>query len=185
MDLTEKTINQKLLYRGKIVSLRVDDVQLPNHRLAKREVVEHPGGVTIAALTEKEELLFVRQYRYAYGQVLLEIPAGKLEPGEDPLEAGKRELQEETGARAAHYRSLGCQYPSPGYCNEVLHLYLATGLTFGDAHPDDDEFLCVEKIPLDQAVKMVLAGEIPDGKTQTIILKIALLKQLGELDTLG
>lgn len=181
MDLTEKTINQSTIYKGKIVTLRVDDAQLPNHKLAKREVIVHPGGVTIAALTDTDELLFVRQFRYPYGKVLLEIPAGKLEPGEDPLEAGKRELQEETGASAQEYRSLGIQYPSPGYCDEVLHLYLATGLSFGESNPDDDEFLSVEKIPLDKAVEMVLAGEIPDGKSQTVILKIYALRQMGRV----
>lgn len=181
MDLTEKTINQSTIYKGKIVTLRVDDAQLPNHKLAKREVIVHPGGVTIAALTDTDELLFVRQFRYPYGKVLLEIPAGKLESGEDPLEAGKRELQEETGASAQEYRSLGVQYPSPGYCDEVLHLYLATGLSFGESNPDDDEFLSVEKIPLDKAVEMVLAGEIPDGKSQTVILKIYALRQMGRV----
>lgn len=181
MDFTEKTINQSIIYKGKIVTLRVDDAQLPNHKLAKREVIVHPGGVTIAALTDADELLFVRQFRYPYGKVLLEIPAGKLEVGEDPLEAGKRELREETGASAQNYISLGVQYPSPGYCDEVLYLYLATDLCFGDANPDEDEFLNVEKIPLDKAVEMVLAGEIPDGKSQTIILKIYALRQMGKI----
>ncbi len=181
MDFTEKTINQSIIYKGKIVTLRVDDAQLPNHKLAKREVIVHPGGVTIAALTDADELLFVRQFRYPYGKVLLEIPAGKLEAGENPLEAGKRELREETGATAQNYTSLGVQYPSPGYCDEILHLYLATDLCFGDANPDEDEFLSVEKIPLDRAVEMVLAGEIPDGKSQTIILKIYALRQMGKI----
>lgn len=182
MNLTEKTVSQETIFKGKIVTLRVDDAELPNGKLAKREVVEHPGGVTIAALTDDGEMLFVRQFRYPYMQTLLEIPAGKLERGEDPLEAGKREPREETGAVAERYISLGYEYPSPGYCDEVLHLYLATGLTFGEAQPDDDEFLCVERIPLEKAVDMVLAGEIPDGKTQTIILKVAMLKQRGKLD---
>lgn len=181
MDLTEKTVGGEVLYKGKIVTLRVDEALLPNGKISKREVIEHPGGVTIAALTDAGELLFVRQFRYPYKEVLLEIPAGKLERGEDPLEAGKRELREETGASAKHYISLGCQYPSPGYCDEVLHLYLATGLTFGEAQPDDDEFLSVERIPLEKATEMVLAGEIPDGKTQTIILKIAMLRQQGKI----
>ena len=113
--------------------------------------------------------------------MLLEIPAGKLEAGENPLEAGKRELREETGATAQNYTSLGVQYPSPGYCDEILHLYLATDLCFGDANPDEDEFLSVEKIPLNRAVEMVLAGEIPDGKSQTIILKIYALRQMGKI----
>ena len=155
---------------------RVDDILLPNGNSSTREVVEHPGGVCIAAMTDKNELLFVRQFRYPYGEVLLELPAGKLDRRcEDPLEAGKRELREETGAVADNYRSLGQLYPSPGYCNEIIHLYLATGLTFGESEPDEDEFLECERIPLDRAVEMVMNNEIADAKTQVAILKVASL----------
>ena len=113
MDLTEKTLGKSYIYKGRIINMRVDDAMLPDGRTAKREVVEHPGGVCIAALTEQEELLFVEQFRYPYGEVVLELPAGKLEYGEDPLEAGKRELQEETGAAAKDYRSSGSCIPRP------------------------------------------------------------------------
>lgn len=172
MDLTETTLQEELVYDGKIIRLRLDEALLPNGRVAKREVVEHNGGVCIAALTEEEELLFVRQFRYPYKKVVTELPAGKLERGEDPLEAGKRELTEETGAAAAEYYRLGELYPSPGYCAEIITLYLATGLAFGDSHPDEDEFLDVQRIPLREAVDMVMRGELPDAKTQTAVLKI-------------
>lgn len=173
MNLIETPLSQEYKYKGKIVNLRVDEALLPNDRTALREVVEHPGGVCIAALTDQQELLFVRQFRYPYQQVLLELPAGKLEYGEDPLEAGKRELQEETGATAARYTPLGCLYPSPGYCGEIIHLFLAEGLSFGQGHPDEDEFLEPERIQLDDAVRAVLRHEIPDAKTQVAVLKIA------------
>ena len=172
MNLTETTVSQEYFFKGKIVNMRRDDIILPNGLPASREVVEHNGGVCIAALTDDNELLFVRQYRYPYSEVLLEIPAGKLDIGEDPLEAGKRELKEETGAMAERYESLGKLYPSPGYCAEIIHMYLATGLSYGDTDPDDDEFLEVERIPLEQAAQMVLSGEITDAKTQAAVLKV-------------
>ncbi len=171
MDLTEKTRKQTDIYNGRIIHVRVDDVALPDGRPAKREVVDHPGGVCIAALTDKQELLFVEQFRYPYKEVVLELPAGKLEYGEDPLEAGKRELREETGAAASEYRSLGELYPSPGYCGEIIHLYLATGLAFSAQDPDDDEFLELRRIPLTEAYGMVMRNEIADAKTQVGILK--------------
>ena len=172
MNLTETPLTQTIVYEGKIITVRVDDARLPNDAVAKREVVEHPGGVCIAALTDADELLFVRQFRYPYQEVILEIPAGKLNRGEDPLPAGQRELKEETGATAAHYESLGQLYPSPGYCGEIIYMYLATGLSFGDMCPDDDEFLEVERLPLQQAVERILSGEIKDAKTQAAVLKI-------------
>lgn len=172
MNLEERTESQSYAYRGRIINLRVDNARLPNGSLADREVVEHPGGVCVAALTDEEELLFVRQFRYPYGEIVLELPAGKRDrSGEDPLECGKRELLEETGATAAQYRYLGPLYPTPGYCDEIIHLYLATGLSFGDACPDDDEFLEVERLPLKTAVDMVLTNQIPDAKTQVAVLK--------------
>lgn len=176
MNLIEKTLSQDVRFNGHILNLRVDDALLPNGNHATREVVEHPGGVCVAALTKEKELLFVRQFRYPYGEILLELPAGKLDRGgEDPLAAGKRELKEETGAVAARYRSLGKLYPSPGYCNEIIHLYLAEDLSFGDASPDDDEFLEVIRLPLQDAVDRVLRGELTDAKTQVAVLKTAAL----------
>lgn len=172
MNLIETPLEQEYKYKGRIINLRVDKARLPNGAEAGREVVEHPGGVCVAALTEDNCLLFVRQFRYPYGEVLLELPAGKLDKGEDPLEAGKRELKEETGASARRYESLGRLYPSPGYCGEIIHLYFARDLSFGEMNPDEDEFLEVEKIPLEEAVRMVMDNEIPDAKTQTAVLKV-------------
>ncbi|MDD2417781.1 MAG: NUDIX hydrolase [Oscillospiraceae bacterium] len=173
MNLREKTLSENILFTGNIITVHLDEVQLPNGKTATREVVEHPGGVCVAALNDNDQLLFVRQYRYPYGEVLLELPAGKLSPGEDPLECGKRELQEETGAVAQHYESLGRLYPSPGYCGEIIHMFYASGLTYGEMNPDEDEFLEVERIPLEKAVQMVLDNEITDAKTQTAVLKVA------------
>lgn len=181
MDLTEKMINKHTVFKGNILELRVDTVQLPNGKHATREMVEHPGGVCIAALTENNELLFVRQYRYPYKEVLLELPAGKLEPGQDPLENGKRELLEETGAIGENYVSLGKVYPSPGYFAEVLHLYFCRVTEFREVSPDEDEFLEIEKIPLKDAVQLVLQNKIPDAKSQVAILKLTQLLQNGDI----
>ena len=181
MDLTEKPVKQEYKFKGKIVNLRVDDALLPNGNIAKREIVEHNGGVMVAPLDNEDNLYFVKQFRYPYMEIVTELPAGKLEKGEDPLEAGKRELKEETGAVANKYVSLGQLYPTPGYCGEIIHMYLATELSFGEQNPDDDEFLEVYKIPLAKAVEMVLSGELKDSKTQTAILKIHCLKQEGRI----
>lgn len=180
MELTEKTLEKNTVYSGKIISLRRDLALLPDGHQSVREVVEHPGGVCIAALTEQDELLFVRQFRYPYKKEILELPAGKLTPGENPLDCGKRELQEETGAQAARYESLGELYPSPGYTNEIIYLYEAKGLRFGGQQLDDDEFLEVIRLPLQKAVDMVLRNEIPDAKTQTAVLKVWCKKQAEE-----
>ncbi|MGN0538977.1 MAG: NUDIX domain-containing protein [Candidatus Fimenecus sp.] len=181
MDLTEKPVKQEYKFKGKIVNLRVDDALLPNGNIAKREIVEHNGGVMVAPLDNEDNLYFVKQFRYPYMEIVTELPAGKLEKGEDPFEAGKRELKEETGAVANKYVSLGQLYPTPGYCGEIIHMYLATELSFGEQNPDDDEFLEIYKIPLEKAVEMVLSGELKDSKTQTAILKIHCLKQEGRI----
>ncbi|NLO45814.1 MAG: NUDIX hydrolase [Clostridiales bacterium] len=174
MKLYEKTLEQTYVHKGKILNLRVDRAELPNGKECVREVVEHDGGVTIAALTDENELLFVRQYRYPYSEIVMELPAGKLERGENPFKAGVRELKEETGASASEYIDLGRYYPSPGYCGETIYMYGATGLSFSEQELDEDEFLEIEKIPLMKAVEMVLNNEIPDGKTQTAVLKMAM-----------
>lgn len=178
MNLCEKTLSQEYKFKGRIINLRVDNAELPNGQTATREVIEHPGGVCIAALSDNDELYVVRQFRYPYGEVITELPAGKREVGEDPELCGRRELTEETGMIAKKFISMGELYPTPGYCGEIIYLYLATELEKGEMHPDEDEFLEVEKIPLDTLVEMVLSGEIKDAKTQTLILKIYALKQM-------
>lgn len=182
MNLEEKQLSFEYKFRGRIINLRQDRALLPNGKTVTREVVEHPGGVCVAALDNNGDLLFVKQWRYPYGEETLEIPAGKRDKqGENPLDCGKRELKEETGATAENYIDLGCLYPSPGYVNEVIYCYLATGLTYGDMNPDEDEFLNVIKIPLEKAVEMVLSGEIKDAKTQIAILKVKALRQAGKI----
>ena len=175
MKLTEKTLEQNYIYRGKILDFHVDKAELENGRAVTRECVDHRGGVSVAALTENNELYFVRQYRYPYHEVVLELPAGKLEQGEDPFEAGKRELREETGVTGKNYVDLGKLYPSPGYTNEIIYLYACRADTRGADDLDEGEFLEAEKIPLKKAVEMVMSGEIMDSKTQVLVLKTARL----------
>lgn len=181
MELFEKTLESKEIFDGKVIRVTHDKVQLPNGKTSLREVVDHPGGVCIAALNDKDELYFVRQYRYPYHEVVLELPAGKLEKGQTPLENGKRELKEEVGADGEGYVSLGQLYPSPGYCGEIIHMYFCRVKSEGETNPDDDEFLQIEKIHIDRAVEMVLNNQIPDAKTQTAVLKTAMLLQKGIL----
>lgn len=180
MELFEKTLEQKYIYKGKILNLRVDEAELPNGKTAVREVVEHSGGVTVAALTKEMELILVRQFRYPYAETVLELPAGKIDAGESPLEAGKRELLEETGAVAGKYIDLGMFYPSPGYCGEVIYLYGAADLAYLVQKLDEDEFLEIEKIPLERVAEMIKNNEIPDGKTQAAVLKLSLILANGE-----
>lgn len=175
MSHFEKTMHSQDVFVGRVIHVTNDEVELENGNTAMREVVGHPGGVCVAALTENEELLFVRQFRYPYKEVLLELPAGKLEKGQTPLENGKRELLEETGAIGREYMTLGKLYPSPGYCGEIIHLYFCRVDHYEDQQPDEDEFLDFVKIPLKKAVEMVLNGELPDAKTQTAVLKTAML----------
>lgn len=172
MNLEEKQLSFDYRFKGRIINLRVDEALLPNGATATREVVEHNGGICVVPITEKGEVLMVEQYRYPYGEVIMEIPAGKRDGDEEPLEGGKRELREETGAVAENYTFLGELYPTPGYCGEVIYMYLATGLSYGETDPDEDEFLNVKKIPLEKAVEMIMKGEIKDAKTQTAILKV-------------
>ena len=176
MELTEKTVSSKYIFEGQVVRLRYDEVELPDGSFSTREIVEHNGGVAVAAITDNDEIILVRQYRHPYGEVILEIPAGKMEKGEDPFECGKRELKEEVGATADHYELLAVDYPSPGYCGEKIYIYYADRLHLGENELDEGEFLEVVKVPFEKAVEMVLAGEIPDSKTQIAILKLKLLR---------
>ena len=175
MDYTEKTLTYEEKVRGKILTVHRDTVTLPDGSEAVREVVEHSGGVGVLPVDADGNAWCVRQFRYPFGTHLLEIPAGKLEPGESPIDCAVRELGEETGFTAAEYTYLGMIYPSPGYCHEVLHIYLATGLTRGQAHLDRGEFLDVETYPLETLYRMVLRGELPDAKTAMAVMKAKLI----------
>lgn len=175
MELTEKTLSSEKIFDGRILHVRRDTVLLPNGHESTREVVDHPGGVCVLALDGQQRVLVVSQYRYPYEQVLTELPAGKLEYGEDPAQAAVRELREETGAVAGQFESLGELYPSPGYCGEIIRMYLARDLSFGDTDPDEDEFLNLERVPFEQMVERVLSGELKDAKTIAAVLKAKLL----------
>lgn len=182
MNLTEKPLTKEYIFKGRVINLRRDTALLPNNTTATREVIEHNGGVCVAALTDNDEVLFVRQFRYPYMEEILEIPAGKRDSAdEDPLLCGKRELKEETGATAKKFIPLGELYPTPGYCGEIIWMFAATGLDFGQTCPDEDEFLELEKIPLNKAVEMILNGEIKDAKTQAAVLKLKILKENGSI----
>lgn len=171
-DLREKQIGTKEIYKGKIIDVYCDDILLPNGNEAKREYIKHIGAACVVPLTENNEVLMVRQYRYPFGKVLLEVPAGKLDAkNEDPKAAARRELSEETGAIAGDLIYLGEFFPTCAYSDEVIHIYLARKLTFGNTHFDEDEFIEPERIPFDRLLEMVMGGEIPDGKTQTALLK--------------
>lgn len=174
MDYTEKTAAIHDIYRGRIVYLHEDEVTLPDGAPARREIVEHSGGVAIVPLDGEGNVYCVRQYRYAVGEHLLELPAGKLNDGEDPKQCAVRELSEETGFSAGEMISLGAIYPSPGYCKETLYMYLARELRPGRQHLDEGEFLDVEKYPLEKLVQLSLSGEIRDAKTVIAILKTKL-----------
>ncbi len=181
MNLEEKTISQSYAYKGRIINLRVDEALLPNGKTAGREVVEHNGGVCVVALTENNQIYLVKQFRYPYGEVIYEIPAGKRDGDEEPLTCGIRELKEETGMTAERFIPLGELYPSPGYCGEIIWMYAAVGLTAGECNPDEDEFLEAEKVPLEKAIEMIMSGEIKDAKTQTAVLKLAELVRQGKI----
>lgn len=168
----EETLTSKYLFEGRVIKLRFDEVRLQNGNTSTREIVEHPGGVCIAPVDENGNVLMVRQYRRPFDQMLLEVPAGKLNYGEDPYECGVRELEEETGFTTDHMEFLGEAYLSPGFCNEVIHVYMTEHLIPGTLHPDEDEFINVERIPIDQLVTMIMSGEIRDAKTQIAILKL-------------
>lgn len=171
MDLNEKTLSQKKIFNGEVIKLRVDTVKTPSGNTATREIVEHPGGVCILPIDENGNVIMEWQYRHPFGTLLYELPAGKLIKGEDPLECGKRELEEETGLCAREYISLGKAYPTPGFCTETIHLYLAKGLYKGTKNPDEDEFIELQSEPLEKLVDKVLSGEIRDAKTCIALLK--------------
>ena len=171
MKCIEKRVDGEIKYSGVIVKVRLDHAELENGKIVRREVVEHPGGVGILPVDDRGICYMVRQFRYPFSRQLLEIPAGKLEYGEDPLACAVRELSEETGLEAEEMIPMGRCLTSPGFSSEVLHLYLARGLHSGRAHLDEDEFLNVEKYPLSELAAMAERNEIEDVKTQIAVLK--------------
>ncbi len=171
MEFEEKILSTKQIFKGRVIDVRTHEVELPDGKHSDRELVYHHGGVGVIAVTPEREVFMVSQYRIAARDMMLEIPAGKLEKDEDPLDAGLRELEEETGYKAETIVPLGVYYATPGYCSEKLTLYLATGLTKTHQHLDDGEFLNVTKYPLDKLYEMVMNNEIYDCKTAIAILK--------------
>lgn len=169
----EETTRMDRHFDGRVFSVEVHDVRLADGRMAKREIVRHSGGACIVAVDAQEQVYLVRQFRKPYDTELLELPAGKLEPGEDPLVCATRELQEETGMTAESMEWLATVYPSPGYCSETLSIYLATQLTYGQNNLDDGEYLSVHPYPLSEALAMVDRGEILDAKTQVGLMRAA------------
>ncbi len=173
MRFIEKTITSRVVYEGRIVTVKEDTAKLNNGKEVYREVVDHPGGVTIIPVDKNGDVIAVRQFRYPFMNETLEVPAGKLEYGEDPYECAIRELSEETGISAGRMINLGMIYPSPGFCREILYIYLALDLSYGTSHPDEDEFLNVERIPLGEFVDMIMRDEVRDAKTVVAVLKAA------------
>jgi ADP-ribose pyrophosphatase len=168
-----KTIASKLIYTGKILKLRLDEVSMPDGRISAREVVEHSGGVAILALTENREAYFVRQYRHPVAESVLEIPAGKLEPGENPIDCAIRELAEEVGVKPGKIEQIALYYSTPGFTSEKLYIYLATKLEEVIRQEQEDEDLEISLIPLSEAIDMAKKGEITDGKTLIALLLAA------------
>lgn len=174
----EQTEEVQGIFSGNIISVHNDRITLVDGGTAYREVVDHPGGVAVVGLTEDNEILLVRQFRYPYRETILEIPAGKLEKDEDPREAGIREFKEECGAEAERFEPLGEIYPTPGYCGEIIRIFYAEGINYGEQHLDEDEFLDVVKVPVKECISKIMNGEIKDAKTIAGIFKLKELKNL-------
>ena len=180
MTFEEKTLKSERIYEGHIINLRRDEVTVQNGT-SMREIVEHNGGAVLAAVTDEGKLVMVRQYRKPAKRVMLEVPAGKIDPGEAPETTAKRELKEETGYTPEHVRFLMQFYPSVGYSEEILYLYLCTGLAEGETHFDENEALDIEEYEIDELYEMVMAGKIEDGKTIIAILTVKKLMEEGKL----
>lgn len=179
--LAEKKISRKEIFDGVILHVVLDTVNLPNGAEATREWVVHNGAVCVVPLTENNEIIMERQFRYPFDEVIWEIPAGKIDKGEtDPEAAARRELMEETGYIAEKLKFIGTYYPSPAILGEKLYMYAAKGLKKGQQDLDEDEFLDVTAVPFDKVVDMILTNEIPDGKTQAAVLKVKALIEKGE-----
>ena len=176
MAHTEKMLESKEIFNGRVIRVTVDKVLLENGTTSTREIVHHHGGACILPVDADGSVTMVRQFRYAFGEEIWELPAGKLEPGEDPFESAKRELSEECGLSADNYIDLGVVYPTVGYDSEKIYLWAATGLHKGGQHLDAGEFLDVVRMPFAEALQKVLHGEIKDSKTQIGLMKYALLR---------
>lgn len=178
--LEEKTISTEEIFKGKIISLQVEDVELPNGKTSKREIVKHPGAVAVIAVTDEGKIVLVEQYRKAMERTLVEIPAGKLEKGEDPAECARRELEEETGYECKEMEWLVSFYTSPGFADEIVHLYVAKGLSQKEdaAGLDEDEFVNVEEVTLEEAIAYVKEKKIYDAKTAYAIQYLQLQEAL-------
>lgn len=180
MEFKEEMVSQETVYEGVIVNVRRDKARLMDGRITNREVVEHPGGVAVFAMDDQGRVALVRQYRYPMGEETLELPAGKLEPGEDPRDSGLRELAEETGLVPGTFEDMGCLYSSPGILAERIYLYFAKDLTQGPTHPDDGEFVETVWLPYQDLVDKARRGEIKDGKTLVGILKASFFLDAGQ-----
>ncbi len=181
-DLTETRISSQEIFKGVVVHLYRDEVRLPDGSESVREVLRDCRAVCVIPIDSQGMVTMVRQYRYAHSRVLVEIPAGKLDAGEEFSEAAERELFEETGIRAGKLTFLGEIYTTPAFVDEVIYMYAATELyESGEQHLDRDEFLNAEKIPLSELVEMTLRGDIRDAKTQTAVLKADAMIRRGEL----
>lgn len=173
-DLKETTRTSEEVYSGKLLHVFRDEITLPNGRSGIREVIHHDGAVCVVPLTDENEIVMEKQFRHPFGEVLTEIPAGKLNgPDEDPLEAAKRELQEETGYTAEKWIYLGIYYPTVAYTNEKIHMFLCRGLHKGEQNLDEGEFLKYYTVPIEKVIDHILNNKIPDGKTQLAVLKAA------------
>ena len=170
MEFTEKTINSQLVFEGRVVKLYKDKIELPTGRESFREVVKHSGGVVVLAIKD-DKILLVKQFRYPIKEIMFELPAGKLEAGEDPFEAAKRELEEETGYCADKWTDLGYVYTSPGYSDEKLYLYKAENLQFTHCHPDEGEIIQAFEYTYNDVLKMIDNGQINDAKTLCALLR--------------
>lgn len=185
-NLTEKRLSGELIYDGCVVHLWRDEIELPDGGRGVREIVRHVGAVAVLPLTKEGDVICVRQYRYPFAEVLLEIPAGKLDsPDEDVIEAARRELREETGAVGGELIPLGTLYPSVAIFDEKIHMFAAVGFEIGETDRDEDEFMEVERVPLSRLVDMVMSGEIRDAKTQTAVLKVTRLVECSKIKISG
>ncbi len=174
--MEEKTLKTNYIYKGRILNLRNDEIELPNGRTAYREVIEHSGGAAVLAIDQDNYVYLTEQFRYPYKKSLLELPAGKLNQGESPEVCALRELKEETGLTANRLEKLGELYPSPGYTEEIIYVFRAEGLSSGTASPDEDEFLNVVKMPLKELVEKIKCNEIKDAKTVFGVLRYIVSK---------